>query len=113
MGLFFPSIFEGQNLTYNQALIDKLKAQCEVILESKGANDLDTSATNNLLRLINPSFWNLNIKNNAEFEIERGFEEFMLSVSEHSKEDLNKITTFKFYSLLEHIKSKSDGRKHN
>jgi hypothetical protein len=52
----------------------------------------------------------LNIKQNAEYEIEKGFEEFMLVVREHTSENLDTITTFRFYSLLEHIKKKNNGR---
>jgi hypothetical protein len=56
--------------------------------------------------LINPTYWNLNIENSAEKEIELSFEEFMLSVREHTTEDLENITTFRFYSLLDYIKKK-------
>jgi hypothetical protein len=62
------------------------------------------------LKLTSPNAWNLNIKHNAEYEIEKGFEEFMLVVREHTSENLDTITTFRFYSLLEHIKKKNNGR---
>jgi hypothetical protein len=48
------------------------------------------------LRLINPTYWNLNIDNSAEKEIELGFEEFMLTVREYTTEDLENI---KYYYL--------------
>jgi hypothetical protein len=60
------------------------------------------------LRLINPTYWNLNIDNSAEKEIELGFEEFMLTVREYTTEDLENITTFRFYSLLDYIKKKQN-----
>ncbi|MHC4648808.1 MAG: hypothetical protein ACYTBJ_25405, partial [Planctomycetota bacterium] len=66
-------------------------------------------ATNELLRLIKPTFWNLNREGNADVSIEVGFEEFMISVAEHTNEDLNTITTFKFYTLLKHINKKQNG----
>jgi len=56
--------------------------------------------------LINPTYWNLNIENSAEKEIELSFEAFMLAVREHTTEDLENITTFRFYSLLDYIKKK-------
>jgi hypothetical protein len=59
-----------------------------------------------LLKLINPTYWNLSRDNSAEKQIELGFEEFMLAVKEHTTEDLDKITTFRFYSLLDYIKKK-------
>jgi len=59
-----------------------------------------------MLRLSAPSLWNVYQTNNAELEMETGFELFMFSVGEHTNEDLDKITVFRFYSLLEYIKSK-------
>jgi hypothetical protein len=44
---------------------------------------------------------------NAELEMEVGFEDFMFMVAEHTNEDLDKITVFRFYSLLDYIKSKN------
>lgn len=81
-----------------------------VIIEEDQAQEKNQVATNELLRLINPNYWNLNIEQNAEKDIELGFEEFMLSVKEHTTEDLDTITTFRFYSLLDYIKKKQNGR---
>jgi len=81
-----------------------------VIIEGDKALDKNQIATNELLRLINPNYWNLNIDKNAEKDIELGFEEFMLTVKEHTTEDLDNITTFRFYSLLDYIKKKQNGR---
>jgi hypothetical protein len=60
-----------------------------------------------MLRLSKPSVWNVHITGNAELEHEVGFEAFMFVVSEHTKEDINTMTVFRFYSLLDYIKSKS------
>lgn len=89
-------------------MIKKLKSQLSVILEEEEAEQDNKQATDQLLRLINPTYWNLNIDNSAEKEIELGFEEFMLSVREHTTEDLENITTFRFYSLLDYIKKKQN-----
>jgi hypothetical protein len=45
---------------------------------------------------------------NAELEHEVGFESFMFVVGEHTKEDVNNMTVFRFYSLLDYIKNKTD-----
>ena len=80
------------------------------ILEEDDCIDKEKESTKELLRLINPNFWNLNRENNADVDIEVGFEELMLSISEHTKEDLDTITTFKFYTLIKYInKKQSDG----
>lgn len=63
-----------------------------------------------MLRLSKPNLWNVFIAGNAELEMETGFEQFLFEVAEHTKEDLDKITVFRFYSLLDYIKNKnSDG----
>jgi hypothetical protein len=61
-----------------------------------------------MLRLSKPKVWNVYITGNAELEYEVGFEGFLFEVAEHTKEDLDKITVFKFYSLLDHIKNKGN-----
>lgn len=69
-----------------------------------------SQATNELLRQINPNHWNLNYKNNQEKTIELNFEEFMLAVKDQTTEDLENITTFRFYTLIDYIKNKNNGR---
>ncbi len=59
-----------------------------------------------MLRLSKPSIWNVYMSGNAELEMEVGFEGFLFAIAEHTKEDLEEITVFRFYSLLDHIKSK-------
>ena len=89
-------------------MINKLKARVNWILEDEDAKEQEEVATKELLRLIHPTFWNLNREGNADVNIEVNFEEFMISVAEHTKEDLNTITTFKFYTLLKHINKKQN-----
>ena len=60
-----------------------------------------------MLRLSKPSLWNVHMQGNAELEMETGFEDFMFLVAEHTNEDLDKITVFRFYSLLDYIKNKN------
>lgn len=54
-----------------------------------------------------PNNWNIHAQNNMEIEMEVEFEKFLLAVSEHTNEDVSKITAFKFYSLIEYIKEKA------
>jgi len=73
-------------------------------------NDTDTERKEHeaeMLRLSKPRVWNMYIENNAELEEDINFEEFVFSVSEHTSEDVNKMTVFRFYSLLDHIKKKN------
>lgn len=58
-------------------------------------------------RLSRPQSWNIYTPNNALLGMEKGIEEFMFLVAEHTREDLDKITVFRFYSLLDYIKNKN------
>ena len=80
----------------------------EIIGEDK--TEEKSKQSKEMLRLSKPNLWNVHLPNNAELEMEVTFEEFMFQVAEHTSEDLDKITVFRFYSLLDYIKNKnSDG----
>ena len=65
------------------------------------------NAESEMLKMSKPSIWNIHLPQNAELEFMTGFESFMYSVAENTTEDLDKITVFRFYSLLDHIKEKN------
>ena len=54
-----------------------------------------------------PNIWNIYIPGNMEVEMETEFEKFMLAVSEHTNENIDNISVFRFYSLLSYIKEKN------
>lgn len=58
-----------------------------------------------------PNVWNINIKGNMEVEMETEFEKFMLTLSEHTNEDIKSITVFRFYALIGYIKEKNSKKK--
>lgn len=60
-----------------------------------------------ILDLDNPNVWNINTRGNMEVEMETEFEMFMLAVGEHTKEKIDEISVFRFYSLLGYIKEKN------
>lgn len=93
-------------MSYNVARIARGKSIFDRILGN--ADEADTlEAENEMMRLSIPQNWNVFIKGNAELKMSNGFEEFMFLVSEHTKEDLDKISLLRFYSLLDYIKSKN------
>ncbi len=55
-----------------------------------------------------PADWNVHNPNNAELKHENGFEVFMFKIAEHTKEDLDKITVYRFYTLLDYITAKTE-----
>jgi hypothetical protein len=103
--IYHASHFRG-NLNYNVAKIKQLNARLDNILGQDSKED-KVSAENEMLRMSKPSLWNVHMEGNAELEMETGFEDFMFLVAEHTNEDLDKITVFRFYSLLDYIKSKN------
>ena len=64
-------------------------------------------AESDMLRLSKPKIWNVHIKNNAELEMTTGFESYMFLIGEHTNVDLEKISLFRFHSLIDYIKSKN------
>jgi hypothetical protein len=83
-----------------------MKAICSQILGEQ-TETIQQDAESEMLRLSKPSVWNVYIQGNAELQFENGFETFMFLVAEHTKEDLEKMSVYRFYCLLEHIKSKN------
>jgi hypothetical protein len=106
--VYFASHFNF-NINYNVA---KLKHLESIVDDIMGLDSLEAKdeAEGEMLRLSKPSIWNVYMDGNAEIKNDVGFETFLFTVSEQTKEDLDKITVYKFYSLLEYIKSKKDGR---
>lgn len=58
-----------------------------------------------------PNTWNINSPRNMEVEMETEFEMFMLAVGEHTTEQIDTITVFRFYALLGFIKEKNKPKK--
>lgn len=73
----------------------------------KDTTESQQEAKKEMLRLSKPSVWNVYIHGNAELEHETGFENFLFTVSEHTNEDLDKMTVYRFYCLLDYIKGKN------
>lgn len=67
----------------------------------------------NLLSMEKPNSWNINKKGNLEIEMETEFEKFMYAISEHTTEDISKITVFRFYALTDYIKEKNSKNGNN
>jgi hypothetical protein len=96
-------------LNFNAAKIKQLLARLDKVIGFEVGDNIQESEKE-MLRLSKPNLWNVFIAGNAELEMETGFEQFLFEVAEHTKEDLDKITVFRFYSLLDYIKNKnSDG----
>ena len=92
-------------MSYNLARINRNNSIFDRILGT--ADEADTlEAENEMMRLSIPQNWNVYVKGNAILKQNADFEHLMLLAGEHTNEDLNEITTFRFYNLLDYIKSK-------
>ena len=60
-----------------------------------------------LLSIHLPNVWNINMEGNMEIKMEVEFDKFLFAISEHTSVDLEKLTAFKFYSLIDYLKSKN------
>jgi len=86
------------------------KADLEYILEVQGADIKIEKAELELLRRNLPDSWNVYVEGNMELRIERDFEQFLFSVAEHTKEDVENMTTYRFYHLIDYIKKKQKNK---
>lgn len=50
--------------------------------------------------------WNLYNSGNLEVKMEVDFEKFLMAVGDTAKVDVELLTTFRFYSLLDYLKEK-------
>lgn len=57
--------------------------------------------------------WNVYIDGNMEIEMEVDFDKFLISIAENTKEDLEKISTFRFFVLVDYLKEKFSKNKRN
>ena len=108
---YYPKEFNNRSeVNYNVDLINLMKEELNCIIndieESKRTKEIEKR----LLQMEGQNIWNVNQKGNMEVQMETDFEKFLISVSEHTKEDINKITVFRFYALIEFIKEKNINR---
>lgn len=94
-------------VAYNAArlILDKALLDSEFFGGDIGTIKEDTEAE--LLRLTKPKIWNVNITGNEELVMETGFDKFVFLVQEHTTVNIDEISLFRFYSLLDYIKEKT------
>lgn len=59
-----------------------------------------------ILETDKPNKWNVWVDGNMERVLEVDFRKFAVAVMEHSSESIEKISTFTFYSIVEHLREK-------
>jgi len=99
-------------VAYNLARLIEAEAILDSAFFGKEIGTVKEDTEMELSRLTKPKVWNVNIKGNEEIVMETGFDKFLFLVQEHTSVDLDSISLFRFYSLLDFIKEKTvpDGR---
>lgn len=86
----------------------KMNAELNLILEDNEENRLELHEAEKEILLLNPPrSWNVYVAGNMEIEMEVEFEKFLISVSEHTNENIETISVFKFNVLVDYLKEKN------
>ena len=109
--MYFPKAFGRGNseIEENGAILNLLKAGSDILLED---NDKTRKALfvaeKDILELQDVNVWNVYAEGNMEIEMEVDFEKYMLAVSEHTNENMETMSTFRFYAMQEYLKEKHE-----
>ncbi len=102
-------------MLFNTNIVKILRGQVKRVLEpeSKVAEELIWDGEKGILSLYPPNVWNIYIAGNMEREMEVEFEKFLINISRHIGQDIEQISTFKFYSMLEYLREeyRAKGKK--
>lgn len=95
-------------IAYNVARLKSSEAQLDEAFFGLDTKGVQKDQEFELLRLTKPKVWNIYIKGNEELNMETGFEKFIFFVQEHTTINIDNISLFRFYSLLDYIKEKNE-----
>lgn len=85
-----------------------MKAEVDFILDGNSESEQELfEAEKEILLQNRPRSWNVYVKGNMEIEMEVEFEKFLLSVSEHTNENVETLSVFKFNVLVDYLKEKN------
>lgn len=57
-----------------------------------------------------PNVWNINEPGNMEIEMEVEFEKLLIAVSEFTNEDIDELSTYRFYALISYLEDKNKSK---
>ena len=85
----------------------------DVICGIENAETKAQQAEKRVLELSKPNIWNIFIDGNKELSYEKDFESLMFSVSEHTNQNVEEMSVYKFYCLIDYIKQKQKSNGSN
>lgn len=106
---YFPHQFNSTvNLVFNTNILKKLEAEVDFILTGDEKYKADIyDKEREMLETVRPNIWNINVLGNMEIEMEVEFEKLLISVADNCNINIDNISVFRFYSVLEHLKEKN------
>ena len=107
LAMYYETYFRPP-VAYNAVRLVQSEALLDSAFFGKDTVKVEEDTEAELLRLTKPKIWNIYIKGNEELKMETGFEKFIFLVQEHTTVDLDSISLFRFYSLLDYIKEKGE-----
>jgi hypothetical protein len=93
-------------LQYSSELKGKLLLELDTIIDDVDNKKIIADVDRRILEVFPPHVWNINQPNNMEVFMEVDFRKFLFSVSEHTNKDVEDLSVFDFYALIDHIKEK-------
>lgn len=113
--MYFKSQFQNQELDqYRNTFKNKLMFELDTIIDNDFDNDKLRKVNKQLLEIFPVNVWNVNHENNMEIFMEVEFKKFLFSVGEFTNLNVENLSVFDFYALINHIKDKKpSGRGDN
>jgi len=110
--VYFPKYFPKNG---NRELTTLRFRRVNTILDGIINKQIDDESVFEVEKMIlendKPHNWNVWVSGNMEKTLEVDFQKFAVSVIEHTKQDLEKLSTFTFYASVEHLTEKFKPKK--
>ena len=89
-------------------MLNKLRAECNWVISSTDQNEeAVTKADKQLLEVTRPNIWNVNMTGNMETVMEVDFDKTLVSISIHAKQNVDDITVFRYFSILDYLQEQN------
>lgn len=109
MVVYFPKQFpKGGNLEMLVLRMVRVDALLDSVIENAlpGHDEKIFNAEKEILEHDRPNVWNVWKEGNMERVLEVDSRKFGIAICENTNQDIENITTFTFYSSVEHLKEK-------
>jgi hypothetical protein len=112
--VYFPRQFpKGGNREMNAFRLSRAHSLLDRIIDhdEPGHDEKIFEIEKQILEIDTPNIWNVWKDNNMERALEVDSRKFGIAVCENTNQDIEQITTFTFYSSVEHLKEKFKKKK--